>query len=139
MTLGTRPSGEGKSSMGMRKGYLYSLIPLALLAADLVLFPVLQNRIAMERVDIRGLLNHRIYSIGRYRLHPIQLSVGRIDDPTYVSRLGGVDAIAITAFSQTPDSLLGVGLFGQTLLRLLPSEDAAAIVERLKHSENFSP
>jgi hypothetical protein len=124
----------------MRKGYLYSLIPLALLAADSLFFPVLwENRVVTERVDVRGLIEGKIYSVGRYRQHPLTLSAGRIEDRKYSERLGKIDAIAITVYSESPDNSLGIGGHGHALMSVLDKNDASALTELLDHTKSLAP
>jgi hypothetical protein len=125
----------------MKRGYLYSAVALALLLADFAFFPVLwKNRINAERVSLADIARGEVVAAGRYHLHPIRLSAGRIDDAAYLPRLGtGTDAVAITAYSASADNPIGIGGLGSTVLAALTAKDATALTELLSHTASFSP
>jgi hypothetical protein len=125
----------------MWRGLVFGLGALTLLAGDFAIFPdFVENAVDHGMVSARDLVNGEIVTVGKYRLHTLTVSMGRITDEGYVRKLGPkVNGLAVSAFSATETDRVGIGSLAQSVKAVLPAEDADSLVALIANSPSFTP
>jgi hypothetical protein len=124
----------------MRRGLFFAMAALALLALDFTLFPdLIEDRIVLEAVPANNLVSGDLMTMGKYRLHTLRTSSGRIADVNYVRKLGPrVNGLAITAFAVGADRV-GIGGLADSVRAILPASDAENLVSLIRNNPTLAP
>lgn len=114
---------------------------LMLLALDFAFFPALvEDWILLTALPAARLVNGDLLVMGKYHLHTLRCSSGRITDRSYLEKLGSdVNGIVITVFSAAGVDPVGIGSFGEAVLNTLSETEARRLRTLIQDSPTFTP
>src|SRR5712691_3387754 len=115
----------------------YIAFPLVLLAGDLAFFPLFESRAAASPVSVESLIRTRRQHVGRIRLHEIEATLDRLDDPAFAPEVRhGPSAIVIPCFVAKDDPEPSIGALGKYVQQRLDaiSPSASARLSALLNS-----
>lgn len=125
----------------MKRGFVFAAAAVALLVIDFALFPAfLEDRVLLEALPANRLVNGDLMTMGKYHLHTLRTSSGRIADESYMRKLGPeVNGLAMTVFSAVGTDPVGLGKFAETVMDVLPEADAERLRALIQNSPTFTP
>jgi hypothetical protein len=107
----------------VKRGVLAALVALIALGVDFVIFPdLIEDRVLVKTISATEVVNGDLITLGKYRLHTLRVSYGRLINPKYVESLGPrVNALAVTAYAASATDKMAIGVLadadeGKTIL-----------------------
>jgi hypothetical protein len=119
----------------------FAAAALCLLAVDVALFPdFVEDGFAREVLPAAELVQGGRVDLGKYHLHRLTVSHGRIGDASWTANVAdGASAVAVSAFSASGAERIAIGPLTNALLATLPEAQATELVQLLQNSPTFSP
>ena len=135
---GGDPSKQSRSRL--RRGALLAVATLLVLALDFWRHPdLVEDRVTEETLSANRLVNGDVIEIGRYRVHDLRISLGRIEDEVYLRKLGTTaNGIAITAYSALDGDRLSIGSLGNSVIRTMAQSEADRIRSLIENFPEFT-
>lgn len=120
-------------------GWLFALLPLLWFVVDVVRLPITESKFDLELVSITELFRG-VVELGKLHLHDLRVSMGRIGDPEYLSKLDGKsNALALSAYPGKDADHVGLGTFGEAVRASLPEEDNKKLLKLLRDTRESPP
>jgi hypothetical protein len=119
----------------------FAILALVLLGLEVGLHPdILENRVELEALSAKDLVNGEPITLGKYYLQTLRVSFGRFADESYMRRLGSrVNGLAIAAFPPSGNASVGVGSAAVASLAALAPTDAAELANLIQNAPTLAP
>jgi hypothetical protein len=93
------------------RGLVAAGLALIVLTLDFFLFPdLVEDRVEVPVVAATDVVGGQLVTLGKYRLHTLRVSYGRLIDEEYVSKLGKrVNGLVVAAYPATENTRASIG------------------------------
>jgi len=127
-----------------RRGGLWALAPLLVLALDFYQAPILlEHRYLAENLRAEDLLYHSSADLGTTYGHRLHAIIGAIDDPAFLERLRpGPSTLVISLYRGVAWGAVGTGTSAKALLDLLARhspDDHEAFLRQVAETRGYAP
>jgi hypothetical protein len=116
------------------RGVIAAVLTLIVLAVDFVIFPdLVEDSIQAETVVASDVVNGKLITLGKFHLHTLRVSYGRLIEDDYIARLGpATNGVAVTAYAS--NATVAVGGLSDSGRFILSTQDTKRLFDLIQEA-----